>query len=135
MVGVQCDHGAMVKPCWQLMGNVYLLQHFTSRDLVVEFKNYYAKKKNSPQNVRMGEPVHQLYLAKHLLTVLSALVHLEDHHFSRALVLHLQYPFKIQIVPFDSTDALGSHVGIVGKRLGVVAQIATLYTPICFQLV
>jgi hypothetical protein len=37
----------------------------------------------------MGESVHQLYLAKHLLAVLSALVHLQDHHFARALMLHL----------------------------------------------
>lgn len=77
----------------QLMTKYTILQHSTITVYVVERfvvdRKITIQRKNSPQNVGMGESVHQLYLAKHLLAVLSALVHLQDHHFARALMLHL----------------------------------------------
>lgn len=43
-----------------------------------------------PQYIRVGESVHELYLAQHLFARFAAFVHLEHHHLACAPMLHLQ---------------------------------------------
>lgn len=44
---------------------------------------------NLPENVGMGESIHELHLVQHVLAVRGEQVHLEDHHLVRRPVSHL----------------------------------------------